>query len=66
MNELNNMQVLADDFFDFLADCSTNEDFKASMNGEKDEQEYGEKDEQEIEFAIEFLADYPQFSDDFE
>lgn len=58
MNELNNMQVLADDFFDFLADCSTNEDFKASM--------YGEKDEQEIEFAIEFLADYPQFSDDFE
>ncbi|MBQ8427067.1 MAG: hypothetical protein IJX16_04845 [Clostridia bacterium] len=58
MNEINEIQNLADDFFSFLADCSTNEDFKNVMLSDV------EADETEI--AIEFLADYPAMSDDFE
>lgn len=55
MQELNEINEMALDFFDFLADCSTNDDFKNSMQAEND-----------TELAIEFLADYPCMIDDFE
>lgn len=55
MNEINEMQNLANDFFNFLADASTNEDFKNAMQDENNE----------TELAIDFLADYPLMIDDY-